>query len=431
VAGARVFVTAIHGTLERSSRTASDGTFAFAALPETVGVGVSASDGEMPDFRTTIEVPEGGREQMTIRLPAPRDPLLIAVVDEREGPIESAQVTATSLSPDSLLRSTVFTSMAGQAHIKGARGLPLRIEARGPSRAPRVITTSGAEESVRIELDPAERADGEVVAASGGQPIAGAEVTLYTELGARHATTDARGAFALSELGPGTAALRVRATGFAPVDRTLTIPDTAGRRPHSVARVEMTAEGIVEGDVVDASGAPVPGARVAQDRVPTWLLVGSNPRGLAITDAEGHFRLGELPEGTVTLEAYAPDFGRTQASVQIVGGRTTDRVRLLFAQGSNDVSPAEPSSTGSVAVTLGETGEPSEVVVVSVVEGSEAERAGLSPGDVVLTIDGVSVHTIEDARARLCGPAGDDVLMGVRRADRDVTLRVGREPVRR
>ncbi|HXX69600.1 MAG TPA: carboxypeptidase regulatory-like domain-containing protein [Polyangiaceae bacterium] len=431
VTGARVFVSAVHGTLERSSRTASDGTFAFAALPEAVNVGVSASQGEMPDFRTTIEIPEGGREQMTIRLPAARDPLPIAVVDEGDAPIESAQVTATSLTPDSLLRLTVFTSADGQAQIKGAQKLPLRIEARAPSRAPRIVITTGTEESVRIELDPAERADGQVVAASGGQPIAGAEVTLYTELGARHATTDARGAFALNELASGAAALRVRATGFAPAERTIAIPDTAGRRAYSVARVEMTAEGIAEGDVVDASGAPVPGARVARDHVPTWLLVGSNPRNLAIADAEGHFRLGELPEGSVTLEAYAPDFGRTQASVQIVGGRTTDRIRMLFGQGSNDVPSAEPSSTGSVAVTLGETGAPSEVVVVSVVEGSEAERAGLSPGDVVVTVDGVTVHTMGDARARLSGPAGDDVLMDVRRAGRDITLRVGREAVRR
>lgn len=431
VAGARVSVSAIRGTLERSSRTASDGTFAFAALPETVSVGVSASDQEMPDFRTTIDIPEGGHEQLSIRLPPARDPILVTVMDEREAPIGNAQVTVTSLSTDSLLRSTVFTSVDGQAQVKGARGLPLRIEVKAPSRAPRAVTTDGAQDALRIELDPAERAYGEVFAASGGDAIAGAEVVLYTDLGARRATTDAHGAFTLNELCSGVAALRVRAAGYAPIDRTLTLPDTAGRRPYGVARIEMTTEGIAEGDVVDAHGAPVVGARVARDHVPTWLLVGSSPRDLAVTDAQGHFRLGELPEGAVTLEAYAPDFGRTEASVQIVGGRTTDGVHLLFAQGLNDISPVEPSSTGSVAVTLGESGEPAEVVVVSVVEGSEAERSGLAPGDVLLAVDGVSVHTMDEARARLSGPVADDVLMEVQRSGQEVTLRVGREAVRR
>lgn len=431
VAGARVFVSATRGTLERSTRTASDGTFAFAALPPAVSVGVSSSDGEMTDFRATIEIPEGEREQMTIRLPAPRDPVVIAVADERGDPIGNAQVTATSLSTDSILRSTVFTSSDGQARLKGARGLPLRVEARAPSRAPRVMTTEGTEDTVRIELDPAESATGEVFASRGGDPIAQAEVTLYTDLGARHATTDASGAFTLGELCSGAAALRVRAAGYAPVDRTLTIPDSGGRQAFAMGRIEMTAEGVAEGDVVDARGAPVVGARIARDHVPTWLLVGASPRELTLTDGQGHFRLGELPEGTVTLEAYSPELGRTQASVQIEGGRTTDGIRLAFAQGPNAAASSEPPAGGSVAVTLGETGAPTEVVVVSVVEGSEAERSGLSPGDVLVAVDGAPVHSMEEARARLSGPVGDDVLIELSREGRQITLRAGREAVRR
>lgn len=431
VAGARVFVSATRGTLERSTRTATDGTFAFAALPEAVSVGVSTPDGEMADFRATIEIPEGGREQMTIRLPAPRDPIVVSVADERGDPIGNAQLTATSLSNDSLLRSTVFTSADGQARLKGARGLRLRLEARAPSRAPKVVTTEGTEDTVRIELDPAETAYGDVSATRTGEPIGQADVTLYTDLGARHAITDARGHFSIGELGSGAAKLRVRATGYAPLDRTVTVPDSGGRRPLALAPVEMAAEGIVEGDVSDARGDPVVGARVARDHVPTWLLVGSSPRDLAVTDGDGHFRLGALPEGTVTLEAYAPDMGRTQMAVQIVGGRTTDGVHMVFAEPSTGPASTEPPSTGSVAVTLGETGEPTEVVVVTVVEGSEAERAGLSPGDVVLAVDGVSVRTIDAARAQLNGPVADDVLLEVRRGARDVTLRVGREAVRR
>ncbi len=82
-------------------------------------------------------------------------------------------------------------------------------------------------------------------------------------------------------------------------------------------------------------------------------------------------------------------------------------------------------------MTLGETGAPTEVVIVSVVEGSEAERAGLAPGDVLLDVDGEAARTIGEARARLSGPIAEDVVVHVRRGDRTITLRTAREPVRR
>jgi S1-C subfamily serine protease len=66
-----------------------------------------------------------------------------------------------------------------------------------------------------------------------------------------------------------------------------------------------------------------------------------------------------------------------------------------------------------------------------VVEASEAERAGLAPGDVLIAVDGAPVGAMADARARLSGPVGDDVLLGLRRGGRPVTLRVPREAVRR
>ena len=82
-------------------------------------------------------------------------------------------------------------------------------------------------------------------------------------------------------------------------------------------------------------------------------------------------------------------------------------------------------------MTLGETSEPRDVVIVAVAEGSEAERAGLVPGDVVVDIDGTRVGTIEAARRRLSGPVADDVVVRVRRGERVEVFRVGREAVRR
>jgi S1-C subfamily serine protease len=167
--------------------------------------------------------------------------------------------------------------------------------------------------------------------------------------------------------------------------------------------------------------------------VPTWLVVGANPQGVALTDAKGRFTLRELPEGNVALEAYAPDRGRARVQgVRVTAARTTVNVRLVLGGSTSERAPApESMATGSVAVTLGETGEPVEVVIVSLVEGSEAERAGLAPGDVLLAVDGASVATMDEARTRLSGPLADDVVVRVRRGEQTLSLRVAREAVRR
>src|ERR1019366_7474087 len=146
IESARVVVSATRGSLERSTRTASDGSFVFVALPEAVLVSASASDGDTPDVRTTVAVPEGGRKELTIALPEARDALPVAVVDASGWPVEAAQVSASSLSPESVLRTTAFTDGHGDASLRRARGLPLRVEVRAPSHAPRVVTADGSEE---------------------------------------------------------------------------------------------------------------------------------------------------------------------------------------------------------------------------------------------------------------------------------------------
>jgi hypothetical protein len=437
VGGARVVVSATRGSLERSTVSASDGTFAFAALPDSVILTATAGDSdEQADVQMSVLIPEGGRKEVTIHLSEPREPLPVSVVDDGGWPVDAAQVTASSLSTDAPLRVTAFTDAHGDATLKGARGLPLHVEVRAPGHAPRVTTSDGTADSLRLELSAAESATGEVVAARGRDAVAGADVVLYTDLGVRRVRTDAQGAFILSELAPGMARLHVRAAGFATYARAVTVPEGGGLRPFELPRVELAAEGIVEGEVIDADGKPIAGARVAKDHAPTWLAVGANPPELAVTDAKGTFILRELAEGTAALEAYAPDVGRARLdNVKIVAGRTTGGVRISV----NRAAPLAPGDraadvsgvTGSVAVTLGETGAPVEVVVVSVAAASEAERAGLAPGDVLLTIDGVPAQTIEQARAKLSGPIAADVVVSVRRGGETLTLRVGREGVRR
>ncbi len=432
VAGAHVTVAAVRGAMERATRSAADGTFAFASVPEELTVSVARDTDPEPVARVPVTVPEGEKRAITVTLPEPRPPLDARVTDDRGYPIDAAQLSVQSLDPASPLRVTAFTTARGEAQIPGARGLALRVEVRAPGRAPKVVSVEAAAAGLLVVMQAAESAKGEVRAARGrGDAIEGAEIVVYTELGARHATTDRDGVFTLGELAAGPARLRVRAAGFAPKELAVAIDANGGGRATQLPRVELGGEGIVEGVVVDARGEPVQGARIAKDRVPVYLAVGATPPGVAVSDARGRFRLAELPEGTCTLEIYAPDVGRMRLEgVRVVAGRASDAGRVTLRKDTGPADAVAAGARGGVAVTLGETSF-REVILVSVAEASEAERAGLAPGDLLDEIDGAKVATILEARAKLNGPVGDDVVLKLRRADRTLTLRVPREEVRR
>ena len=433
VAGAHVTALATRGSLERVTRSGSDGSFAFAALPEAVTILVSR-DEDIAQVAARIEVaiPEGGKKSIELQLPEARPPLVVKVTGDRGAGIDAAQVSAVSLDPAEALRVTTFTDARGNAELANAKGLPLRVEVRSPGRSAKIVTTTAETATLTVELVVAESATGEVWA-NRRETIEGAEITLQSDTGTRHARTNKDGKYTLGDLSAGPAHLRIRAKGRAPVERDVTIEERGGRRATELAKVELAEEGIVEGLVVDAKGDPVPGARVAKDAVPTYLPASGIPPGMAVADPKGRFRLGELAEGATTLEAYSPDVGRARTTnVRVLAGRTTDAVKIVLVRG--EPLAADPLATGGVAVTLGETAAgltAAEVVIVAVAEGSEAERAGLLPNDLVAEIAGARVSSIADARARLSGPVHDDVVVKVKRGERVVSLRVPREQVRR
>ena len=434
VGGAHVTVLATKGSLERITRTGTDGSFAFAAVPDALTVLVSRDDDPtIVAARMETTVPEGGKGTIEITLPDPRAPLPVKVTaGDRGDGIEGAQVSAMSLDPTEALRVTVFTDARGEAQLAGAKGLALRIETHAQGKATRVMVTNGESGTLVIAMGSAETLAGEIVDRRRGG-IDGATITLHTEGGVRHGHTDKEGVFSIGDLSPGPARLRVRAKGRASIMKDVMIEDRGGRKPTELPKIELPEEGAIEGVVIDDKGKPVPGARVGRDAVPTYLPVGAPLIGMALTDVKGRFLLNELSEGMLTLEAYAPDVGRARVTgVKVNAGRTTDGVKIVLTRDGQQ--PSEPLATGGVAVTLGETAaglSEAEVVIVAVSENSEAERAGLLVNDVVIEIGGVHPKSITDARARLSGPVHDDVLMKVRRGDRIVTLRVSRESVRR
>src|SRR5262249_1715611 len=156
------------------------------------------------------------------------------------------------------------------------------------------------------------KATGIVNGRNGHERLSGARVTLFSPLGPRRATTDADGAFTLVDLAPGRMRLTVSHDGYGPATLRITLSGD-GTRPPDLGRIDLPEAGEVAGQVVDARGAPVAGARVARDRVPTYLPLGPLPPGVVSTDRDGRFLLGGLPEGKVAIQAYSADLGRAEA----------------------------------------------------------------------------------------------------------------------
>lgn len=437
VAGARIELAATHGSLERIAYTADDGTFTFAAAPDEVLLSIARPDAPADVVaRVLVDVPDRDRREVEIVLPRVRNTVAIHVVDDRGYPVDRVEVRTVSLQLDEPLRRTLFTDAAGDTELPDAVGLPLRITLLRPGKAPMVTAIESAPAKLELTLGEGLKARGTITGRDGRDRIEGAEITLFTASGARHARTDAEGTFEVDDLAPGRIRVAVTAPEHAPAE---VVVQAHGDRDHpaDLGTIDLAEAGEVEGEVVDADDQPVAGARVGRGGVPTYLPLGPLPRGIVATDRDGRFTLGGLPEGKVKLEAYFADLGRAVIEdVPVRAGRTTTRVKITLGAGTP--ASREPKGAGSVAVTLGErgSGNTATVLVVMVPPGSEAELAGIEPGDELLAINGRAVRSIEATRKRLTGPLAEDVVLSMRREEGEGApsswlVRVRRERVRR
>jgi protocatechuate 3,4-dioxygenase beta subunit len=428
VAGARVDVAAVQGTWERMTLTSTDGSYAFAAVPSQAVVSVARPE-ELGRIvvRRAVSVEPGRRTELDINLPAPREAVTVRVVDDQNTAVAGAQVTLLSVDPDVPLRQTLFTSESGEVTFEDAAGVALRVQAEAPGWIRVSKTFSEAPARIELELLRGVLIEGRVTAVRGRMRVSGATVTVASEAGRQVAITNDEGVYRVSDVAPGNVQIVVSHPEYAEGQVAAKVePTTRGDRPFEVPAIDLSEAGDIEGQVVDAKGEPVLGARVAVGLVPAYMPVGALPPGMATTDRAGRFKLGGVPPGSVELEAYAAGVGRGRVrNVTVHSDRTTRDVRI-------QLTPTEggegPPLGASVAVTLAAQGD--DIVVVHVAAASEAERAGLRAGDVLLAIDDVEPTSLKAARARLGGPQRSDVVLEIARGGQELKLRIARELVR-
>jgi protocatechuate 3,4-dioxygenase beta subunit len=416
------------GSREATTMTATDGSFAFAAAASHVTL--TFAHAEAPQailLNERISVPENERKRAVFTLPAQREDVRLRVEGERGLALENAQVSWLSLVPGQPARQTVFTDARGEAVLRHARGLLARLEIRAPRFAVSVHSTELVLAEQRFILSPAESLAGEV-RSERGERLAGVSVQYACDGLVLQATSDDNGEYQFAEVSAGAARLRFRKVGYAAFERAFQVGALGGRRVVEVPRTELRAEAIVEGVVVDGKGKPVFGARIARDVAPVFLTTARAQLGVATTNAQGRFVLDQLTSGSAILHAYAPEVGRGKTEpLELAPGRTRRDVRIVLddsSVGTRDIAGA------TVAVTLGETADPREILIVHVGDGSAAQRAGVAVHDVLVAVDGVHPKSLEQARHGLSGPPSDVVLL-LRRDGHELTLRVSRESVNR
>jgi len=435
LAGVEVELSSASATRTELATTASDGSFAFAAVPADVTLSLARpEDPARVVLRKTLHIAEGAKATVSLVLPAARDPVRIVVLDEDGRPVELVEIAATSLEPTRPMRLTRFSDSQGAVTLEDALGENLRIVAEAPGFARVFQTVAAAPKELKLVLKRGVIVEGRVTAVRGRRLVVGAVVTLQQDGVRKVATTDADGAFRLRDIAPGEVRVRVEHPDFADEETTQHV-DSTGRadRAFSLPEIDLSEPGEVEGDVLDEHGQRIAGARVMAGDIPSYLPAGRPRRGGVLSDSDGHFVLSGVHPGSVTISAVSAVSGRGIArGVEVSSAHTTRGLRILLTAQAQPTE-GETVAAGSVAVTLGERGTAPnvEVVVVSVAEASEAERAGVQAGDVIAALDGVHPSSMTDARSRLSGQPGSDLVLEVLRADATLKFRVLREAVRR
>lgn len=282
------------------------------------------------------------------------------------------------------------------------------------------------------------------------------EVTLLAGSGARRGSTRVRPGDhnVMVQLQPG-ARLRVRVTGAAPVKGfTLSVAPSrtdgfgAGETQElefvgDAGEMEVPGEAVhlrvrtADGRAGEAEATPSAGAvtdalvalreggrlsgRVVDGRSHSglpdvWLrLDGENPvDDSRETGADGRFVFSGLAPGAHTLLIGAPGYRFLEKNVQ-VSGRDVDLGDIVL-----DRLEADPGTLG--AFFAGAT----EAVVTWTVPDGPADRAGMHPGDTVVSIDGQPTRSGAEAASRARGAPGSIALVVLRRNGEDRSLQIPR-----
>ena len=394
VAGAMVYVAGeAAGDIEVSARTESNGAFELAEAP----VDVDALWLAMPTRRLPLSLAEGGSDRTALVLVADTGWQIEGVVLDASGaPVRDAVVAVREGSDVRLAVGTSDATGAFVVHdVWPANEETTRVEvaASGAFHTERGVRISLPEsvrriEGLRLELTAGGAVEGRVIR-SDGRPAGGAIVDLawrddngWLEDGPAvlaATASEADGTYRIGGVPEGRyVALLRRGEGMLSSRFPEKFPAGAVEvalavdvRSHEVTFLDWTLadEAHVSGRVIDGAGNPIGSASVvahwefavpAPGRVGTWITeirggVAESTEGpggkqstvrmqvgSAVTAADGHYTLGDLPAGRVLFDVASDDHrgvdGRTvrtpSVSVDTVAGQSLSGIDLIVGGGA-------------------------------------------------------------------------------------------------
>jgi hypothetical protein len=219
------------------------------------------------------------------------------------------------------------------------------------------------------------------------------------------------GAFAIEGLYSGRYVLSAAADGTPPAQSPGV--DVERGRTTSHVRIVLGRGATLTGVVTDAeTRRPIAGARVALDVFSGVANAASHGKPPTTTDASGAFSLAGVPSGPFSVRVDAPGYRQKIASGLDARGGSSLRQDIAMTPAGDGGGATELVGIGAMLAP-----SPKGVVLVGVVSGGPAEKAGLQRGDRVVRIDGASAQdfTVSDAIQRLRGPEGSRVRVALAR----------------
>ncbi|WP_303984580.1 carboxypeptidase regulatory-like domain-containing protein, partial [Niallia circulans] len=342
------------GVFLASVLTDMNGQYTLSGLPE----GTLTVEASAPNFGTgiqTVTLTAGQTQTLPFTLTPNPASLSGIVTDAQTGsPITGALVQVFVVGTTIPVKSTL-TDGTGQYLVSGLNEGEYRvvISADNYGTQPfRVVLTPGEQEILNAALTPNPATiQGTVTDAQTGSPISGAGVvTVIAGSGIIIASTqtDLNGNYIITGLSPGTYNVVFSADNFA--SQTVTV-NLAPGEVETVSPSLTPNPATITGTVFDsATSTPLANALVQVFNSQGVFLAS------VLTDMNGQYTLSGLPEGTLTVEASAPNFGTGIQTVTLTAGQTQT---LPFTLTPN------PASLSGI-VTDAQTGSPITGALVQV-----------------------------------------------------------------
>jgi hypothetical protein len=338
-------------------------------------------------------MPEEREDQTTV---------VIQVLETGGAPAPRAEVQVGSGQPDQRFRMFLMADEQGRATLQRPLGdLPLTLEVRA-QRGGRVGIAQATREQhqVSVTLLPGGRIEGHL---SGGPAQGSFQVRVSSDgdgsdfFGDGDGQTFSGDRFVLEDVAAGKSRIAVKTSDGRRGEAHVAVQ--AGQTTQ--VEVALAPAAKLSGRVTDETGKPIADATVFADR-----------SLIAHTGGDGRFTLEGLPPGEHSLSVYVSQLTNVKGqTVTLSEGQALDVGDL--------VASAVKAGPGEVGLYV--RGDSSGVSVMLVIPGSPAEQAGVFVGDTLLDIDGKPVTGAADARVRLRGAPGSQVIV---RTSRQGTTRV-------